>query len=42
MNKRLYQGTIDTILTKYGATMIGYCVLGLPVCGPGSEQYLAK
>ena len=33
-------GSIDSLLTKYGAVMIGYSVVGLPVFGPGSEEYL--
>lgn len=28
------------MLVKYGAVMIGYTVVGLPVFGPGSEAYL--
>ncbi|KAL4437929.1 hypothetical protein ABPG74_001100 [Tetrahymena malaccensis] len=42
MVKRMYMGTFDSMLVKYGAVMVGYAVLGLPVFGPGSEQYLAK
>lgn len=36
MNKKLYMGVLDSMLVKYGAVMIGYAVLGLPVFGPGS------
>jgi ATP-binding cassette subfamily D (ALD) protein 3 len=36
MKKRLFMGTADTLLVKYGAVMIGYAVVGLPVFGPGS------
>lgn len=32
-------GTFDSILTKYGNVLIGYTILGLPVFGPGSEEY---
>jgi ATP-binding cassette subfamily D (ALD) protein 3 len=35
-------GIFDSILVKYGAVMIGYTVVGLPVFGPGSEEYLRK
>jgi len=35
-------GTFDSLLTKYGAVMIGYCIVGLPVFGPGSAEYLKK
>lgn len=28
------------MLVKYGAVMIGYTVVGLPVFGPGREEYL--
>lgn len=30
------------MLVKYGAVMVGYAVVGLPVFGPGSAEYLAK
>ncbi|EGR28157.1 hypothetical protein IMG5_182040 [Ichthyophthirius multifiliis] len=40
MTKRLYMGTFDSMLVKYGAVMVGYAVLGLPVFGPGSQEYL--
>lgn len=42
MAKRLYMGTFDSMLVKYGASLVGYAVLGLPVFGPGSEEYLKK
>jgi ATP-binding cassette subfamily D (ALD) protein 3 len=35
-------GTFDNMLVKYGAVMIGYSVVGLPVFGPGSSEYLKK
>lgn len=35
-------GIFDSMLVKYGAVMVGYTVVGLPVFGPGSEAYLAK
>jgi ATP-binding cassette subfamily D (ALD) protein 3 len=35
-------GIFDSMLVKYGAVMIGYTVVGLPVFGPGSEEYLRK
>ena len=35
-------GTFDSMLVKYGAVMVGYAILGLPVFGPGSEEYLLK
>jgi ATP-binding cassette subfamily D (ALD) protein 3 len=37
MNKRLYMGVFDSILTKYGAYLVGYGVLGIPVFGEGSK-----
>jgi ATP-binding cassette, subfamily D (ALD), member 3 len=40
--KSLFQGVFDGFLVKYGSVMMGYAVLGLPVFGPGSEEYLAK
>lgn len=38
----MYMGTFDAMLIKYGAVMVGYAVLGLPVFGPGSEKYLKR
>lgn len=35
-------GVFDSMLVKYGAVMVGYAVLGLPVFGPGKEEYLKK
>jgi len=40
--KRLYMGTFDSMLTKYGAVLVGYTIVGLPVFGPGREKYLAS
>lgn len=42
INKKLYMGVFDSMLVKYGAVMVGYAVVGLPVFGPGSEEYLRK
>lgn len=33
-------GAFDGMLAKYGAVLVGYTILGLPVFGPGSEEYL--
>lgn len=33
MNKKLLMGVFDSMLVKYGAFMIGYGVLALPVFG---------
>jgi len=41
-NKKLYMGVADGMITKYGPTIIGYAILGLPVFGPGSKEYLAR
>ena len=30
-------GVFDSMLTKYGAVMVGYAVVGLPVFGPNRE-----
>jgi len=35
-------GIFDSMLVKYGATLVGYTVVGLPVFGPGAAAYLAK
>ena len=42
LDKKLWMGTFDSLLVKYGATLCGYGVLGIPVFGAGSEQYLQK
>ena len=42
LKKRFLMGIYDSMLVKYGAVMIGYTVVGLPVFGPNSEEYLAK
>jgi hypothetical protein len=34
MYKKLYMGSMDAFFVKYGAAMIGYMVVGLPVFGP--------
>ena len=36
INRKLYMGVFDSMLVKYGAFMVGYAVVGLPVFGPGS------
>jgi ATP-binding cassette subfamily D (ALD) protein 3 len=40
--KRFMMGIVDSMLVKYGATMVGYSVVGLPVFGPNREAYLAS
>ena len=40
--KRFLMGIFDSMLVKYGAVMVGYTVVGLPVFGPGREQYLKE
>jgi ATP-binding cassette subfamily D (ALD) protein 3 len=35
-------GIFDSMLVKYGAVMVGYTVVGLPIFGPGSAKYLAE
>jgi len=42
LGKRFLMGIFDSMLVKYGATMIGYTVVGLPVFGPNSEEYLRR
>ena len=42
INKKLYMGVFDSMLVKYGAVMVGYAVVGLPVFGPGAAEYLKK
>lgn len=40
--KKFWMGIYDSMLVKYGAVMVGYAVVGLPVFGPGSAKYLAE
>jgi ATP-binding cassette subfamily D (ALD) protein 3 len=40
--KKFWMGIFDSMLVKYGATLVGYTVVGLPVFGPGAAAYLAK
>lgn len=42
LGKRFLMGIYDSLLVKYGAVLVGYTIVGLPVFGPGSEEYLAK
>lgn len=42
LKKRFLMGIYDSMLVKYGAVMVGYTVVGLPVFGPNSKEYLAK
>ena len=40
--KRFWMGIMDSLLVKYGAVMIGYTVVGIPVFGPNREAYIAS
>ena len=42
MHKRLFMGCFDSVLVKYGATLVGYVVIGLPVFGTSHDAYLKK
>ena len=42
MQKRLFMGCFDSVLVKYGATLVGYIVIGLPVFGSTHAAYLKK
>jgi ATP-binding cassette subfamily D (ALD) protein 3 len=35
-------GIFESMLVKYGAFMVGYAVVGLPVFGPNRKAYLKK
>lgn len=41
-HKKMYMGIFDSMLVKYGAVMVGYTVLGIPVFGGDREKYLAQ
>jgi len=38
--RRFLMGIYDSMLVKYGALFVGYAILGLPVFGPRSAEYL--
>lgn len=38
--RKFLMGIVDSMLAKYGAVMVGYTIVGLPVFGPGREAYL--
>ena len=40
LGKKFWMGIFDSMLVKYGAVLVGYSILGLPVFGPGSEEYI--
>lgn len=40
--KRFWMGIFESMLVKYGAVMIAYAVVGLPVFGPKRHIYLEK
>lgn len=40
MVKKLLMGVFDSLLVKYGAVMVGYSIVGLPVFGSKKEEYL--
>ncbi len=40
--RKLGMGCFDGMLVKYGAVLVGYAILGLPVFGSGKEAYLKK
>lgn len=42
LSKRFFMGTFDSMLVKYGATMVAYAVLGLPVFGPNKTKYISS
>jgi len=37
--KKLFMGVFDSMLVKYGAVMLGYTILALPVFGKGAQKY---
>ena len=39
---KLFMGTFDSMLVKYGAVMVGYTVVGLPVFGYNRKRYIEK
>ena len=41
-DKKFWMGIIDSMLVKYGAVLVGYAILGLPVFGPGAAKYIKE
>lgn len=35
-------GSFDSMLVKYGATIVAYVILALPVFGPNSHKYVSQ
>ena len=42
LHKKFLMGIFESMLVKYGAFMVGYAVVGLPVFGPNRVAYLKK
>lgn len=40
--QKFWMGIADSILVKYGAFVLGYVIVGLPVFGSRREEYLAR
>lgn len=40
--KKIFMGIFDSMVVKYGAVVVGYTVLGLPVFGPNRNKYASK
>lgn len=40
--KRFLMGIIDSMLVKYGATILGFSILGFPVFGKDSQKYTSE
>jgi ATP-binding cassette subfamily D (ALD) protein 3 len=40
MKQKFYMGIFDSMITKYGAVLVGYTILGLPVFGRNKEEYM--
>lgn len=40
MQQKFFMGILDSMITKYGAVLVGYTVLGLPVFGPNNAAYI--
>ncbi len=40
--KRLFMGVFDSMLVKYGAVMLGFTILALPVFGRNAQAYKVK
>ncbi len=40
--QRLFMGAFDSLFVRYGATLIGFTIVALPIFGPESAKYMKR